>query len=205
MYRTVRIQAGACGIICDVRRRQVATWVAAWAVGAALALLVAWLGVTAVVRNTTEPVVPVVTGSAIPPGLVAGPGGATSPASGELPGPADGSSPPESAAARPGAHAPGRPSSPAGASPAPSASPGQSSAPAPLLGILTYNLTGGQVTLDVTASLCVLVAATPDPGYSVENWSSLGWLRVDFDQDGNEASSLICDWYQQAPTITIGS
>jgi hypothetical protein len=32
----------------------------------------------------------------------------------------------------------------------------------------------------------------------------MGWLRVGF-HDGNEVSSFICDWYQQVPTITIGS
>jgi hypothetical protein len=57
----------------------------------------------------------------------------------------------------------------------------------------------------ITATKATLVSATPDPGYTVEKWHSPGWLRVDFNQDGDEVSSLIADWYQQAPAVTLGS
>jgi hypothetical protein len=49
------------------------------------------------------------------------------------------------------------------------------------------------------------MSETPDGGYTSQNWSSMGWLRVDFNRNGNEESSLICHWYQQAPTVTVGS
>jgi hypothetical protein len=68
----------------------------------------------------------------------------------------------------------------------------------------TYTMTGGQVTLEITATKAVLVSVTPDAGFTDETWHSPGWLRVDFNQDGAEVSSLIADWYQQAPTVTLG-
>jgi hypothetical protein len=60
------------------------------------------------------------------------------------------------------------------------------------------------VVLKITATVATLVAATPDAGYTMEHWSSMGWLRVDFNRNGAEISSLIADWYQHAPTVTIG-
>ena len=63
-------------------------------------------------------------------------------------------------------------------------------------------MTGGRVTLDVTASSVQLVTAVPDAGYSVQTWSGTGWLRVDF-SSGAQVSSLIADWYHQSPAITV--
>jgi hypothetical protein len=168
-----------------------------------LALGVAWLGVREVLRSTTGPVVPIVdtgeppiAGSAGQPGpsLPAG-----SPGDAGSPGPASGLVPGRGASPRSGrpAGSPGPTGSPA--SPAASPSPGASA------DTRTYDLTGGEVTLAVTGTQCSLVAATPDTGFSVQNWSSMGWLRVDFNQDGYEVSSLVCDWYQQSPAITIGT
>jgi hypothetical protein len=59
--------------------------------------------------------------------------------------------------------------------------------------------------LRITRNRCSLMSETPDGGYTSQNWSSMGWLRVDFNRNGNEESSLICHWYEQAPTVTIGS
>jgi hypothetical protein len=102
-------------------------------------------------------------------------------------------------------HRSGRPSasSPAIATapPAPTASP----SPAEPADVHVYTITGGRVTLEISGTTCTLIGATADSGYAAENWSSMGWLRVDFSRDGTEASSLVCDWYQQAPAITIGS
>jgi hypothetical protein len=195
MYRTVRSQVAACGIISDVRRFRGLPWVAAWALGASLALGVAWLGVREVLRSTTGPVVPIVdtseppiAGSAAQPGPSL-PAGSSGDAGSPGPAPGSGASPRSGGTAK----APGPADSPA--SPSPGASEDTR----------TYDLTGGEVTLAVTGTQCSLVAATPDTGFSVQNWSSMGWLRVDFNQDGNEVSSLVCDWYQQSPAITIGT
>jgi hypothetical protein len=191
MYGTVRSQVIACGIIPDVRGIRSLPWVAAWALGATLALGVAWLGVREVLRSTTGPVVPVVAASQPPIAGQAARPGASAPAgrSGEAGPPGTGASP-----------SPGSPSKspgPVGSAPSPTAAPSPDTR--------TYDLTGGEVTLAVSGTQCSLVAATPDTGFSVQNWSSMGWLRVDFNQDGGEVSSLICDWYQQVPTVTIGT
>jgi hypothetical protein len=68
--------------------------------------------------------------------------------------------------------------------------------------VRAYLLAGGRVTLDVTGSSAQLVTAVPDAGYSVQTWSETDWLRVDF-SSGAQVSSLIADWFQQAPVITI--
>jgi hypothetical protein len=177
MHRTVRSQVAGCGIISDVRRGRAVTWVAVWALGVAVALFVAWLGVRTVLRSTIGPLVPVVDPSPARAGTSGSPAG-TDPASGP------------SASHQPGS------------SPAPE--PAASSAPASA-GEHPYGITGGHVVLRITSARCFLVSATPEAGFTAENWSSMGWLRIDFNQGGNEVSSLTCDWYQQAPTVTIGS
>jgi hypothetical protein len=63
-------------------------------------------------------------------------------------------------------------------------------------------MTGGRVTLDVTANSVQLVTAVPDAGYSVQTWSGTDWLRVDF-SSGAQVSSLIASWYEQSPSITV--
>ena len=63
-------------------------------------------------------------------------------------------------------------------------------------------MTGGRVTLQVTADSVQLVTAVPDAGYSVQTWSGTDWLRVDF-SSGPQVSSLIATWYQHAPAVTI--
>jgi hypothetical protein len=175
-----------------------------WALGAALALLVAWLGVRAVIQSTTGPMVPAVDGAP----------GPTAPSRAATPGP-HGQVPPASAgpvsagpvSTGPASTAPASAGPPA-SSTAPSSGPpaaGPAPSPAGPDDEHVYAMTGGRVTLQITNSKCTLVGATAEAGFAAENWSSLGWLRVDFNQDGVEASSLVCDWYQQSPTVTIGA
>ncbi len=145
-------------------------------------MLVAWLGIRAVLRTPTGPLMPAV--DPAPPSVAAGAG-------------ATGSRPPKTSPTP---------------TPAPSPTSAPTPTPAPTLasaagssGEHAYSLTGGHVVLRITSSRCFLVSQTPDAGFTGQNWSSMGWLRVDFNRKGNEASSLVCDWYQQAPTVTIGS
>jgi hypothetical protein len=189
MHRTVRSYVRGCGIISDVRGGRAIRWVAVWAAGAAVAVLVAWLGVRAVLRTTTGPLVPVVDPSPASVAAGSGPGSAG-------PAPARTLSPGGPSASVPSAGAPA--SRPPKTSPAPTRAARSS-------GEHTYGPTGGRVVLRITSTRCFLVSEKPDGGYTSQNWSSMGWLRVDFDRNGNEASSLICDWYQQAPAVTIGS
>jgi hypothetical protein len=166
----------------------------AWMAGTAIAVSVAWLGANVVVRNAgVGPGMPVINAAALPsapasaPAAPAGP--ATTPAV-VTPAAGAGGTSPSQAAATPAAGA---------TSPSPSGRPSASSSAGD---VRAYALTGGNVTLQVTADTAQLVTAVPDAGYSVETWSGTGWLRVDF-SSGPQVSSLIASWYQHAPTVTV--
>jgi hypothetical protein len=148
----------------------------AWAAGTAIAVTLAWLGAQVVLRDA-------VTGGQQAPVL-----GAGAPPSRPAPPPA----PDPRASASPS----GRPSpgAPGAVSPAPAPSSRPSGA------VRSYSLTGGHVTLLVAAASVQLVAATPAAGFSVQTWSSAGWLRVDF-SEGSDVGSLIATWNSGAPTV----
>jgi hypothetical protein len=124
------------------------------------------------------------------------PGAAGSPAPGR-PGQGTGSAGPGSPSPRPAMLPPAASPPAAASSPvvAPAAGTGQDH---------TYTMTGGQVVLEITATKAVLVSVTPDAGFTQQTWHSPGWLRVDFNSGGEEVSSLIADWYQQEPAVTLG-
>ncbi|HET6188949.1 MAG TPA: hypothetical protein VFE59_18395 [Trebonia sp.] len=173
----------------------------AWMAGTAIAVSVAWLGANVVVRNAgVGPGIPVINASVLPSAAASSPAPATfapatsapavTPQAVVTPAASAGATSPRRALAPPTASA---------ASPSPSAS-----APASLSAndVRAYALTGGNVTLEVTADTAQLVTAVPDAGYSVQTWSGTGWLRVDF-SSGAQVSSLIASWYQHAPTVTV--
>jgi hypothetical protein len=173
----------------------------AWMAGTAIAVSVAWLGANVVVRNAgVGPGMPVINAAVLPSD--ASSGAAASP-------PAEPAAPATSApttptvvtpAASAGRTSPGRAvaTTATGATrPSPSASASSSAGD-----VRAYALTGGNVTLEVTADTAQLVTAVPDAGYSVMTWSGTGWLRVDF-SSGAQVSSLIASWYQHAPTVTV--
>jgi hypothetical protein len=161
------------------RPGRLASGIAAWAVGTAIAVTLAWLGAQVVLRDG-------VTGGQ--PAPVLGAGTPTSqPAGPPSPSPSDSSSP--SGGPSPGA-----------ASPAPAPVPSRP-ARSPGSGVVrSYAITGGHVTLLVAATSVQLVAATPAAGFSVQTWSAAGWLRVDF-SEGSGVSSLIATWNSGAPTV----
>jgi hypothetical protein len=168
----------------------------AWMAGTAIAVSVAWLGANVVVRNAgVGPGIPVINASVLPSAAASSPAPATSappvtPQAVVTPAASAGATSPRQALVPPTASA---------ASPSPSAR-----APASLSAndVRAYALTGGNVTLEVTADTAQLVTAVPDAGYSVQTWSGTGWLRVDF-SSGAQVSSLIASWYQHAPTVTV--
>src|SRR6202035_2641550 len=174
--RTVRIGGVACGIIADMVRLVVG--LTAWMAGTAIAVSVAWLGANVVVRNAgVGPGMPVINAAVLPS---AASSGAAAPAPAE-----------------PVASAISAPTATGATGPSPSASASSSAGD-----VRAYALTGGNVTLEVTADTAQLVTAVPDAGYSVMTWSGTGWLRVDF-SSGAQVSSLIASWYQHAPTVTV--
>src|SRR6201986_3796505 len=171
----------------------------AWMAGTAIAVSVAWLGANVVVRNAgVGPGMPVINAAVLPSAAASG---AVAPALAE-PATSAPTTPPTvvTPAASAGRTSPGRAVATAatGATgPSPSASASSSAGD-----VRAYALTGGNVTLEVTADTAQLVTAVPDAGYSVMTWSGTGWLRVDF-SSGAQVSSLIASWYQHAPTVTV--
>jgi len=94
------------------------------------------------------------------------------------------------------------PASPRATESAPSASPTASPSPTAAGTLRSYTMTGGRVTLDMTATSATLVTAVPNSGYSVQNWSGTDWLRVDF-SSGTKVSSLIASWNGHAPAVSV--
>lgn len=168
----------------------------AWVAGTVIAVFVASFGANVVLRNAGAGVsMPVV--SAMPSPSAVMPAQAAPPV---------GSAPAAHGAATSGtASSPTPRSTPRGSSPTASASRQTTpSASAPATGgtVRDYAMSGGRVTLQVTADSVQLVTAVPDAGYSVQTWSGTDWLRVDF-SSGPQVSSLIASWYQHAPTVTV--
>jgi hypothetical protein len=157
---------------------------AAWAAATAIAVTLAWLGAQVVLRDA-------VTSGQQAPVLGAGPS-ASRPADAPSPGPGGSAAP----SAAPSPRAPGA-TSPAPAPPRPAPGAGSGT-------VRSYALTGGRVTLLVAATSAQLVTATPAAGFSVQTWSSAGWLRVDF-SEGSDVSSLIATWNSGTPTVQIFS
>jgi hypothetical protein len=179
---------------------RVVVGIAAWVTGTAIAVCVAWFGANVVLADAgVGQGVPVV--NAAPPPATAT---AAVPAVAETAAASTSPSPRPSASSttvtRPPAAAGSTTRSPAAT---PKASPASSPSPTPAAGTVhAYTLTGGHVTLDMTATSVQLVSAVPDAGYAVQTWTGTDWLRVDF-SSGAQVSSLIASWYQHAPTVTV--
>lgn len=169
---------------------------AIWLAGTAGAVAIAWLGADTVLStagvNSGMPVV--ITVPFTPP--------ATAPPASSAP------SPPASAHPTPTPTAPS--ATPAPAPPTTAATtPGTRAGASARAGggaqagtDRTYVLTGGHVTLDVTATSATLVSAVPDAGWAVQTWSGTDWLRVDF-SSGSRVSSLIASWNGHAPSVVV--
>jgi hypothetical protein len=171
---------------------RVVVGVAAWVAGTAIAVSMAWFGANVVLADAgVGQGVPVVNAApAMPPATTPAPPASRSP-SPALSSPGD-----TGTGAAASAHGRASPS-PTATPAAPSASTASSAG-----SVHAYALTGGRVTLDLTADSVQLVSAVPDAGYAVQTWSGTGWLRVDF-SSGAQVSSLIASWYQHAPTVTV--
>ncbi|MBS2964119.1 hypothetical protein KGA66_13760 [Actinocrinis puniceicyclus] len=159
--------------------------VAAWAGATAIASAVAWLGVDSVLLPAAE----------TPPAvLAAGAQGRTGPSPLPSPdaGPATGSARAAVGAAPSRAHGSAPALSPTASSPTPS----------PSSSLSRYETAGGAVVLAISAHHVTLVSATPAAGYSVQNWSAAGWLRVDFSQ-GSTTYSVFATWNGYTPQVQI--
>jgi hypothetical protein len=161
---------------------RLASGTAAWAAGTAIAVTVAWLGAQVVLRDAVT-------------------GGQQAPVLGAVPSPSRPAGAP-SPGSRGSSASSGSPSPRAPGSVTPQPTPSRPvTSPAPGPGtVRSYALTGGQVTLLVATASVQLITATPAAGFTVQTWSSAGWLRVDF-SEGSDVSSLIATWNSGAPTI----
>jgi hypothetical protein len=161
---------------------RVLTGLAAWLGGTTLAVSLTWFGAGTVIRNTTaSPSLPVLS---------------VAPARVSSPAPAPSSTPSRASGAAPGGRDP-RPRTT-------TASPGAVASASPTAdgSVRGYALTGGQVTLVVSQASAKLVTAVPAAGFSVQTWTGIDWLRVDF-TSGPQVSSLIASWNGHAPAVTI--
>ena len=167
--------------------RRSASAVAAWAAATAAAAGVAWLGVDSVLIPAAE-TPPAVLAAGASPTRTAAP--ASSPAASPGTAPAAGAAPSRSATPRGSAAPTASPSVPATASPTDGGK------------LSRYQTGGGVVVLSIGAHMVTLVSATPAAGYSVQNWSAPGWLRVDF-TEGSTVYSVYATWNGYSPQVQV--
>ncbi|WP_066373164.1 hypothetical protein [Herbidospora mongoliensis] len=195
----------------------------AWCGATALAVGVAWFGVSGVLRTALgdgEPLTPLVV-AAPQPNVVSGvrreppsPEAAVPPSEP----PASIQVTPTAAAATPRPRktpaATRRPTVTATTSepkPTPPPAPKQSQAPQPSPSaqsqaaqseekLHTFNLNGGRATVAVREKDCRIVSATPAEGWELQTWTEPYWLRITFLRDGKE-SSAFCTWNALPPRL----
>ncbi|WP_157522781.1 hypothetical protein [Herbidospora cretacea] len=187
----------------------------AWCGATALAVGVAWFGVSGVLRTALgdgEPLTPLV---------VAAPEPNAAPATRRDPPPspeATASAPSPTATPRPRKKPTGRPAvaettSPPSQTPAqtpdqtPPPAPRQSQAPKPAPSqdqpsekLHTFTLQGGRAVVAVRENDCRIVSATPAEGWELKTWAESFWLRITFLRDGRE-SSAFCTWNALPPRL----
>ncbi len=104
----------------------------------------------------------------------------------------------------PGDHEPSRPPTPSHTGSPRSGYPGTGrpggSAPASDGRVKSYSTAGGRVVIDMDNRSAELVSATPNPGWEMQVWKQVGWLRVDF-TGGGAHTSVICTWNGHPPTV----
>ncbi|MFJ8625664.1 hypothetical protein ACIRD3_22830 [Kitasatospora sp. NPDC093550] len=166
----------------------------AWAAATGAAVALSWLGVHAVLtgaafeRPTALPLpAPKADGAPLPPTTAA-----------EQPQSAEQSAPP----------APTPPTSPAAATthgPAPvTTTPPPTRRPTPTATatstVKSYPIPGGKVALDLKPDRASLVSATPDPGWQMQVWNGVQWMRIDFTKD-DQANSVFVYWNGHPPVV----
>ncbi|WP_062344362.1 hypothetical protein [Herbidospora yilanensis] len=165
----------------------------AWCGATALAVGVAWFGVSGVLRTALgdgEPLTPLVVAA---PNLVSGVQREPPPAPDEkaAPPPAPSTTPTPAPRPRKKPTASSRPT-PTRKSPVPS--------PAAAERLHTFTLKGGRATVAVGEGDCRIVSATPAEGWELKTWTEPYWLRVTFLKDGRE-SSAFCTWNTLPPRL----
>jgi hypothetical protein len=159
----------------------------AWALATTAAVLLSWLGVSAVLSDSAfePPAALPLRGSATPP---------TAPPS--LP------AAPPATAAGPSPTATGHSPTPvAERHPVPPATPATTPDPSSTAGtVRSYLVPGGRVAVNLRPDSAELVSAVPDPGWQLQMWTGDQWLRVDFTQ-GDSTNSVFVTWNGHPPDV----
>lgn len=183
-------------------------YIVAWCGATALAVGVAWFGVSGVLRTALgegEPLTPLVVAA---PNLVSGAQRDLSPTPEDEPTPTPATVPSSAAPAATPAPRP-RKKPTAGSRPTPTrttSTPAQDPVPAPAPSpvteerLHTFTLKGGRATVAVGEGDCRIVSATPAEGWELKTWTEPYWLRITFLKD-NQESSAFCTWNALPPRL----
>ncbi|MFJ4121920.1 hypothetical protein ACIP3U_11335 [[Kitasatospora] papulosa] len=106
---------------------------------------------------------------------------------------ASGPTPPATPSRRPSTRPPDRSPSPATSSPPPTDT-GE---------VKSYPTRGGRVVLELADHSAKLVSATPEPGWSMQVWTTPEWIRVDFSDGADATLSVFCTWNGHPPTVEV--
>lgn len=89
------------------------------------------------------------------------------------------------------------------ASPPPVSPPGRST-PSTAYDVHKYSMVGGVVVAELSSDDAVLVSATPNPGFEMQDWVEDKWLRVDFtnESDISDEYSLFISWNGYSPQVS---
>ncbi|MFE6054629.1 hypothetical protein ACFQ6N_28070 [Kitasatospora sp. NPDC056446] len=66
--------------------------------------------------------------------------------------------------------------------------------------VKSYPIPGGRVALDLKPDHASLVSATPDPGWQMQVWNGVQWMRIDFTKD-DQANSVFVYWNGHPPIV----
>lgn len=193
----------------------------AWCGATALAVGVAWFGVSGVLRTALgdgEPLTPLVvaapeSNAALatrrdPPPSPEATAGPTPPTATPTPRPrrkptnrpavAETTSPPDQTRNQTGDPTPDQ-------TPPPAPRQSQTPKPAPSQDqpsekLHTFTLQGGRAVVAVREKDCRIVSATPAEGWELKTWTEAFWLRITFLKDGRE-SSAFCTWNALPPRL----
>ncbi|MFF7993794.1 hypothetical protein ACFZDG_28900 [Kitasatospora xanthocidica] len=66
--------------------------------------------------------------------------------------------------------------------------------------VKSYPIPGGRVALDLKPDHASLVSATPDPGWQMQVWNGVQWMRIDFTKD-DQANSVFVYWNGHPPVV----
>jgi hypothetical protein len=89
------------------------------------------------------------------------------------------------------------------AAPPPVSPPGHAT-PSTAYVLHRYSMVGGVVVAEISGDDAVLVSATPNPGFQMQDWVEDKWLRVDFtdESDISNEYSLFISWNGYSPLVS---